>query len=168
MSDIMSLNSATSNLKTEISFFKESKNKIYNLISDDLEKFIKMLDVDSLSLLQYRMARWYCENQNHALSYVMLSEAVISAVAEDHKLDAKDQDERQEAKNILNKRRESFKKSHAKDDLIKTYYIIASIRNYVAHALDKDGRYTNINVKQAVDNLPLYIEKLRPLFKGKN
>ena len=168
MSDIMSLKSATSNLKTEISFFKESKNKIYNLISDDLEKFIKMLDVDSLSLLQYRMARWYCENQNHALSYVMLSEAVISAVAEDHKLDAKDQDERQEAKNILNKRRESFKKSHAKDDLIETYYRIASIRNYVAHALDKDGRHTNIDVKQAVDNLPLYIEKLRPLFKGKN
>ena len=51
MSDIMSLKSATTTLKTEISFFKESKNKIYNLISDDLEKFIKMLDVDSLSLL---------------------------------------------------------------------------------------------------------------------
>ena len=168
MSDIMSLKSATSNLKTEISFFKESKNKIYNLISDDLEKFIKMLDVDSLSLLQYRMAKWYCENQNHALSYIMLTEAVISAVAEDNKLDAKDQDKRKEAKNILNKRKESFTKSHAKDDLIETYYRIASIRNYVAHALDKDGRYTNIDVKQAVNNLPLYIEKLKSLFKGKN
>ena len=169
MSDIMSLKSATTTLKTEISFFKESKNKIYNLISDDLEKFIKMLDVDSLSLLQYRMAKWYCENQNYALSYVMLSEAVISAVAENHKLDAKDQGERQEAKNILNKRRESFKKSHAKDDISETYYDkVVPIRNYIAHALDKDSRRTNIDVKQAVDNLPLYIEKLRPLFKGKN
>jgi len=168
MSDIMSLKSATSNLKTEISFFKESKNKIYNLISDDLEKFIKMLDVDSLSLLQYRMAKWYCENQNYALSYVMLSEAVISAVAEDHKLDTKDQDKRKEAKNILKRRKESFKKSHAKDDISKTYYTVASIRNYVAHALDKENRHTDTKVKQAVDNLPLYIEKLKSLFKGKN
>ena len=169
MSDIMSLKSATSNLKTEISFFKESKNKIYNLISDDLEKFIKMLDVDSLSLLQYRMAKWYCENQNHALSYIMLTEAVISAIAEDNKLDAKDQDKRQEAKNILKNRKNSFKKSHAKDDISETYYDkVVPIRNYIAHALDKDSRRTNIDVKQAVDNLPLYIEKLRPLFKGKN
>ena len=168
MSDIVSLKSTTTTLKTEISFFKESKNKIYNLISDDLEKFIKMLDVDSLSLLQYRMAKWYCENQNYALSYVMLSEAVISAVAEDHKLDARDQDDRKEAKNILNKRKESFKKSHSKDDLIETYYTIASIRNYVAHALDKENRHRKTKVKQAVDNLPLYIEKLAPLFKGKN
>lgn len=155
MSDIMSLKSATTTLKTEISFFKESKNKIYNLISGDLEKFIKMLDVDSLSLLQYRMAKWYCENQNYALSYVMLSEAVISAVAEENGLNAKDQDERQKAKNILKNR---------KDDISKTYYTVASIRNYVAHALDKENRH----IKKAVDNLPLYIEKLRPLFKGKN
>jgi len=169
MSDIMSLKSATSNLKTEISFFKESKNKIYNLISDDLEKFIKMLDVDSLSLLQYRMAKWYCENQNHALSYIMLTEAVISAIAEDNKLDAKDQDKRQEAKNILKNRKNSFKKSHAKDDISETYYDkVVPIRNYIAHALDKDSRRTNIDVKQAVDNLPLYIEKLKSLFKGKN
>lgn len=168
MSDIMSLKSATSDLKTEISFFKESKNKIYNLISDDLEKFIKMLDVDSLSLLQYRMAKWYCENQNYALSYVMLSEAVISAVAEENGLNAKDQDERQEAKNILKNRKNSFKKSHSKDDLIETYYTIASIRNYVAHALDKENRHRKTKVKQAVDKLPLYIEELRPLFKGKN
>jgi CRISPR-associated protein, TM1812 family len=169
MSDIVSLKSATSNLKTEISFFKESKNKIYNLISDDLEKFIKMLDVDSLSLLQYRMAKWYCENQNYALSYVMLSEAVISAVAEENGLDAKDQDERQEAKNILKNRKNSFKKSHAKDDISETYYDkVVPIRNYIAHALDKDSRRTNIDVKQAVDNLPLYIEKLKSLFKGKN
>ena len=164
----MSLKSATTTLKTEISFFKESKNKIYNLISDDLEKFIKMLDVDSLSLLQYRMAKWYCENQNYALSYVMLSEAVISAVAEENGLNTKDQYERQKAKNILNKRRESFKKSHAKDDISETYYEVVPIRNYIAHALDEDSRRTNIDVKQAVDNLPLYIEKLRPLFKGKN
>lgn len=155
MSDIMSLKSATTTLKTEISFFKESKNKIYNLISGDLEKFIKMLDVDSLSLLQYRMAKWYCENQNYALSYVMLSEAVISAVAEENGLNAKDQDERQKAKNILKNR---------KDDISKTYYTVASIRNYVAHALDKENRH----IKKAVNNLPLYIEKLRPLFKGKN
>jgi CRISPR-associated protein, TM1812 family len=169
MSDIVSLKSATSNLKTEISFFKESKNKIYNLISDDLEKFIKMLDADSLSLLQYRMAKWYCENQNYALSYVMLSEAVISAVAEENGLDAKDQDERQEAKNILKNRKNSFKKSHAKDDISETYYDkVVPIRNYIAHALDKDSRRTNIDVKQAVDNLPLYIEKLKSLFKGKN
>lgn len=169
MSDIMSLKSATTTLKTEISFFKESKNKIYNLISDDLEKFIKMLDVDSLSLLQYRMAKWYCENQNHALSYIMLTEAVISAIAEDNKLDAKDQDKRKEAKNILKNRKNSFKKSHAKDDISETYYDkVVPIRNYIAHALDKDSRRTNIDVKQAVDNLPLYIEKLKSLFKGKN
>lgn len=169
MSDIMSLKSATTTLKTEISFFKESKNKIYNLISGDLEKFIKMLDVDSLSLLQYRMAKWYCENQNHALSYIMLTEAVISAIAEDNKLDAKDQDKRQEAKNILKNRKNSFKKSHAKDDISETYYDkVVPIRNYIAHALDKDSRRTNIDVKQAVDNLPLYIEKLKSLFKGKN
>lgn len=168
MSDIMSLKSATANLKTEISFFKDSKNKIYNLISNDLEKFIKMLDVKSISLLQYRMAKWYCENQNHALSYVMLSEAIISAVAEENGLDAKDQDERKEAKNILKNRKDSFKKSHAKDDLSDTYYKVVNIRNYVAHALDKENRHTNIDVKQAVDNLPLYIEKLKFLFKGKN
>ena len=155
MSDIVSLKNATSDLKTEISFFKESKNKIYNLISDDLEKFIKMLDVNYLSLLQYRMAKWYHENQNHALSYVMLSEAVISAVAEESGLNAKDQDERQKAKNILKNR---------KDDISKTYYTVASIRNYVAHALDKENRH----IKKAVNKLPLYIEKLRPLFKGKN
>lgn len=168
MSDIMSLKSATTTLKTEISFFKESKNKIYNLISDDLEKFIKMLDVNYLSLLQYRMAKWYCENQNHALSYIMLTESVISAIAEDNKLDAKDQDDRKEAKNILNKRKESFKKYHAKDDISETYYEVVPIRNYIAHALDEDSRRTNIDVKQAVDNLPLYIEKLKSLFKGKN
>ncbi|MGP1580902.1 MAG: CRISPR-associated DxTHG motif protein [Wolinella sp.] len=52
MSDIMSLKSATANLKAEISFFKDSKNKIYNLISEDLESFIKMLDVDTISSLQ--------------------------------------------------------------------------------------------------------------------
>ena len=168
MSDIVSLKNATSDLKTEISFFKESKNKIYNLISDDLEKFIEMLDVNYLSLLQYRMAKWYCENQNHALSYIMLTEAVISAIAEDNKLDAKDQDERQKAKNILNKRKKFFKKSYKKDDISETYYEVVPIRNYIAHALDKDSRHTNIDVKKAVDNLPLYIEKLKSLFKGKN
>ena len=155
MSDIVSLKDATSDLKTEISFFKESKNKIYNLISDDLEKFIKMLNVNSLSLRQYRMAKWYCENQNYALSYVMLSEAVISAVAEESGLNAKDQYERQKAKNILKNR---------KDDISETYYEVVPIRNYIAHALDKDSRRTNIDVKKAVNKLPLYIEKLRLMY----
>ncbi|MGP1580901.1 MAG: hypothetical protein ACTTH5_07800 [Wolinella sp.] len=91
----------------------------------------------------------------------------MSAVAEDNKLDSKDHDDREKAKEILRRRRKTSRGSHIKDELSNTSFKVSCIRNYIVHALDEDRRCTNIDVKQAVENLPFYIGKVKSLFENK-
>ncbi len=167
MSDMISLKSAIADLRTEISFFKDNKNKIYSLIGDDLEEFIKMLDVESISLLQYRMAEWYYKHQNYTSGYIMLAESIVSAIAEKYNLDtgkqySTEKDRKKEygsdrAKNIL---------KNQKDVIGNTYREVLRIRNRIAHADSKNSKW-NVEAERKIKNLPLYIEKVKSLFKNK-
>ena len=163
MSDLAYIQRSIPNLKTKISFFKDNHNNLYKLISKDLEKFIDTFDVQSLSLLRYKLAKWYCENQNYSLGYMYLAEAFFSAVAEDNGLDPNNKEDTENIKKIIKDK----KGPKEKENEYNIYYKIRDIRNYIAHALDLDNRYTKINPNQSIENLLNYIKKVEIIFKDK-
>ncbi len=168
MSDMSSMQNAIKILKSKIKLFKQSQNKILNIINDELENFINRLHVNSLSLFQYRLAIWYAENKNYSFAYVSLTEAIVSAICEDNDLNALDKDDRQKAKDILYKYGDYKTASPQKQKLNKNYNKIKNIRNAISHNLADEAKKTNITTHQSIENIPLYINNVRELFKDKS
>lgn len=156
MSNMKTLqNSVATKIKPKLELLQNHKAKIFTPLTKELENFVKQLDVKSFALFQYNLAKWYLQNQNYALSYMVLQEALISAICEDRDFDLENEDDRKEAKKIIWEDR----------DLNKTFDKISKIRNSITHALKKgEKRPTD---KDAINNLPLYMEKLKPVFRGR-
>ncbi|MDL0089649.1 TIGR02221 family CRISPR-associated protein [Campylobacter gastrosuis] len=171
MSDITYIQLSINQLKTRMAFFKNNHNNIYRLISKDLEKFIDIFNVSSPSLLQYKMAIWYYESKNYSMAYIFLTEAFLTAVAENNNTDLQTEEKQKKVKKIINKRANNNthkKNTHKKDNEYDIYFKIKNIRHSIAHALDLENRKTKITPREAIENLPLYIEKVKVLFKDKN
>lgn len=160
MSDITYIQLSINQLKTRMAFFKNNHNNIYRLISKDLEKFIDIFNVSSPSLLQYKMAIWYYESKNYSMAYIFLTEAFLTAVAENNNIDLKTTENQEKVKKIISSKRK-------KDNEYDIYYKIKNIRHSIAHALDLKNRKTQITPRDAIENLPLYIDKVKVLFKDK-
>lgn len=163
MSNMKSLRNSVTQLKARISELKKMKYKIYEPIFNELDEFVKRLDTKSFALFQYNLAKWYEENHNYALSYIVLAEAVVSAICEDSKLDEYLLDDREEAKNIIRLWQKNSGNSKEKISLGSNYVMVNRIRNDIAHAKDNNSK----SASKSIDNLKKYIKNLYPLFKGK-
>lgn len=170
MSDMNSMQSSIKILKSKIELFKTHHNNIYRIISEELEDFVKRLHVNSLSVFQYELSKWYAENKNYAFSYISLCEAIVSSVCENENLNPQNYDDRKKAKEELNYFRDQKKASKSENKINEIYYKVKNIRNSIAHILTGDAKKTKITTKDAINNLSLYInnEYIKELFKNKN
>ncbi len=161
MSNMKSIKDALrTKIKPKLSELKEAKNRIYEPIIDGLESFVKWLDVESFALFQYNLAKWYAKNKNYALGYMVLQEAIISAVCEDNSFDIENQSDRDEAKSIIGK----WKKD-PKNPVYPIYDEVKTIRNSITHAFKCDKRQKD---SDAINNLDRYLQQLnKPLFKNR-
>ncbi|MCI6989280.1 MAG: TIGR02221 family CRISPR-associated protein [Campylobacter sp.] len=159
MSNMKSIKDALrTKIKPKLSELKEAKNRIYEPIIDELESFVKWLDVESFALFQYNLAKWYAKNKNYALGYMVLQEAIISAVCEDSGFDVEDKDYRKEAQKIILGAGE-------KDPIRRAYKKINPIRDSITHAFKCDKRQRD---SDAINNLDKYLQQLnKPLFKNR-
>ncbi|CZE46830.1 TIGR02221 family CRISPR-associated protein [Campylobacter geochelonis] len=150
MSDMLALQKAVRNLYTKIKFFTESENEIYKIIGKELLSFINRLNVEEFHIFQYELAKWYQENQNYPLSYVVLVEAVVSAIAKRDGLDS-------------NKKKDNIFIKEIAQNEYKYFECIREIRNGIAHALENNKEI--IENEDAIKNLPKYIKDLSYLFE---
>ncbi len=155
MADIVALQNSVKGLKTQLAFFENNENQIFRLISKDLREFTEIFEPKSIALVQYRLAKWYLESQNYPMVYMLLSEAVVSAVKEKNGLS-----DSEEAKGII---RDNTKNNTAYE--IWRYKIVP-IRNNIAHVVELENRSKNPNPENSIENLPKYINELKPIFKG--
>lgn len=161
MSNMKSIKNSVNQLKAKIPELRDTKNQIYKPIFDELNEFVKRLDVESFSLFQYNLAKWYQENHNYTLSYIVLIEAVITAIYEN--LNEPNIDNGQKAKQTILEWTNKNGYSPEKTKIRRSFINANKIRINIAHATDKSEQSPN----QAIENLSLYIKNFAPLFKGK-
>jgi len=117
--------------KQSLAILKESKSPIVRLLSDDIVSFIKKLDHKEMSKFQLALSRWYYENKNYALAFIVLTEALVSKECENNGLVVEGKKARKEAMLLLYGRKN-------KCEVGKTYHTISRIRNSIAHQGKKD------------------------------
>jgi len=132
--------------KQALRVLQESKSPIVRLLSPDIVDFVQRLDHPSVSRFQLELAKWYSENKNYALSFIVLTEALVSKECENNGMNVESKRDRDEAKSTLYTRR-------ATCDVGKTYHTISRIRNAIAHQGKKD-----ISIDNEIDNLSTYIK----------
>ncbi len=117
-----------------------------------LDGFIgKLTSAKTESIFQYNLSIWYYEIKNYALSYIILSEAIITKICEIKKTDTKDFDARKTAKNTI--------KGYEFNKVNEIYENVSKIRNSIAHETDLSG-----NAISSINNLHSYLEKLEKFF----
>lgn len=128
-------------------YFKSSP--ILEIISKDLMAFIERMRSDKLSDFQIKLSEWFNENKNYALSYIVLSESIITKICELENLSAIGMENREKAKNNLR----SMKRYRA----LKNLQITPNrIRNNIAHQLPnrKNSVINDIaNLKKSINNI---------------
>lgn len=117
---------------------------------------MKRFDLNSLSIFQFELARWYYENKSYAFSYISLAEACVSAICEQEGLNPTQKEDREEAKKILRN-----------DSRFQQWKKVNTIRNNIAHKRANDGRNIKIQPNQSVREIETYIKDLNFLFKKK-
>lgn len=132
--------------KQSLGILKQSRSPIIRLLSPDIVDFIKRLDHKKVSKFQLELAKWYYDNKNYALAFLVLSEAFVSKECEELNYRVMSQTKRNEAKSSLKRRK-------GKSEVGKTYYNISRIRNSIAHQGKKD-----IDTYREVENLASYFE----------
>ncbi|MHB1644884.1 MAG: TIGR02221 family CRISPR-associated protein [bacterium] len=117
-----------------------------------LDDFIgKLTSAKTESIFQYNLSIWYYEIKNYALSYIILSEAIITKICEIKKTDTKDIDARKTAKNTI--------KGYEFNKVNEIYENVSKIRNSIAHETALSG-----NAISSINNLHSYLEKLEKFF----
>lgn len=156
ISDVGAMQNSIKILKGKIADFDKHHNHIIQLISKDLKDFLKRFDLNSLSIFQFELARWYYENKSYAFSYISLAEACVSAICEQEGLNPTQKEDREEAKKILRN-----------DSRFQQWKKVNTIRNNIAHKRANDGRNIKIQPNQSVREIETYIKDLNFLFKKK-
>lgn len=147
MANMSALKKFIDNAKRVLPVMKNSNNHIVRLISPDIVDFIKRLDKNKVSIFQLELAKWFYENKNYALSYIVLLEALVTKECELNNLDIHDKDERKKAKDIL---------WNTSNKIKNTYKAIAGTRNNIAH----QKASTSTNMIKDVENLEKYLKEV--------
>ncbi len=146
MANMSALKKFIENAKRVLPVIEKSPNPIVKLISPDISSFIKRLDKQKTSQFQLELARWFYENKNYALSYIVLLEALVTKECELNNADIHNKDNRDEAKDSL---------WNSPFPIKKTYKAIAGIRNNIAHQKDSTS-----NIVKDIKNLKSYIDEV--------
>ena len=139
----------------KIKVLGDSNNKIIKLLSGDLIAMTERFDKEKQSDFQYELAIWLHENNNHALSYIALYEAIITKSCELKKYDVNSRDSREDAK-----------KSLGNDKWGKYFYTknddsLSIIRNSITHqSSDRKDM-----VKQDIEKLGTFIKTFKSYFE---
>jgi CRISPR-associated Csx2 family protein len=144
--NMVSLKKFIGKAKQSLTVLKESKSPIVKLLSADIVDFVKRLDHKDISRFQLELTKWYFENKNYALAFLVLAEAIVSKECENLGFDVQDQESRNKSKKELYHRR-------FKSDEGKVSHTISRIRNTIAHQIDKD-----VDIHEEVENLGKYIK----------
>jgi len=139
--------------KESLATLEKSKSPIVRLLSGDIVNFIKKLDHKELSKFQLALAQWYYNNKNYALSFLVLTEAIVTRECEVSNLNVVGKDSRNEAKKSLYERT-------SRCEVGKTYSTISKIRNSIAHQGGK-----NIQTHKEIDNLKKYFRIVNKFIK---
>ena len=152
LANLASLKQFVSRANKKIRALQNSDNKIVNLLSNDIIKFVERLNKERMSDFQYELAKWFHENQQYALSYMALVEAIVSKNAEligvdRETMDYRDKDLQKRIKSIEFPYDKHFQKSNPGS--------IVDIRDNIAHQLnerkdmvDKDIEKLNFFLKE--------------------
>lgn len=141
----------------KVQALKNSNNKIINLLSGDLLELAARLDKEVQSAFQYELALWLHENNNYALSYIVLYEAVITRSCELSNTDVNDHAAREDAK-----------KSIGHDKYGKYFYTnrpdsLSVIRNSIVH----QNSERKDKVKQDIEKLKTFLDHFESYFDRK-
>jgi len=140
MANMSALEKFIQNAKRVLPVLKSSKNYIVQLISPDIVEFIDRMDIKPTSKFQFELAKWFRENKNYALSYIVLLEALVTFECESLNLDIHEKDSRDKAKESL------FKSSNK--SIKRLYKELSSTRNDIAHQ-----RESTKDTKSSVERL---------------
>lgn len=135
---------------------ENSSNPIMVLLGPEIQNIVNDLSFEKMSDFQYALAKWLHKNQNHALAYIALYEAIITKSCESHGYDIKDHTLREMAKTSI-----------GNDKYGKYFYTkyddsISRIRNSIVH---QSNDRTQI-VKQDIDKLTTFLQHFEPYFKS--
>jgi CRISPR-associated Csx2 family protein len=139
----------------KIKKLQESNNKIIKLLSSDLISMTTRFDKEKQSDFQYELALWLHENQNYALSYLALYEAIITKSCELSNYDVNNHQEREKAK-----------KSIGDDKYGKYFYTkyddsLSKIRNSIVHQSNE----RKDKVLQDINKLKIFLSSFENYFK---
>lgn len=169
ISDMGELQNSIAILKGKMDNFIFNSSPIIRLVSKDLMAFVNRFGKfkeNELAKFQFELAKWYNENSNHAMAYITLAEATVTAVCEVHNYDSSNKDDRKEAQKILFNYN-TWNKGYPKElqKIGETYSRINNIRNNIAHKLTGSSRRSKSSPQNSVENLSNYISILEATLK---
>lgn len=147
MANMSALKVFIDNAKRVLPIMTKSNNHIVRLISPDILEFVKRLDKPKTSDFQLELAKWFYDNNNYALSYIVLVEALVTKECELNNLDIHAKTSRNDAKNLL---------WNSSSEIKKIYKSIAGTRNNIAHQKES----LKIDTLKDVENLPKYLKEV--------
>ena len=151
---------AIQSLTKQLTHFDQSKNKIINLISPRLKRFIKRFDTNKQSDFQYELASFFAEKNFYSLAYIALAEAIVTDICERLKRDVNNKNDRDSIKSIINEGfNAGYDSSRYKFAVIFTKQI-NKIRNDIAHQ-----RETTKNPQDDIKNFFKYFQKSKKYIK---
>jgi hypothetical protein len=158
MGNMASIYSFVKTASKKIRAISESKNKVIKLLAKEVIELVDELDKEKMSDFQYALAKWFYKNKNYAMSYMALSEAIITKACEIKGYDIKSKEGRAAGKDYM--------KITKYDDYFSPKYAngISQIRNNIAHQLDNRGS----NVTEDIKRLSTFIETFEPFFLEEN
>lgn len=156
ISDIGAIQGSIKRLKGKLSFFEKHSNPIVRIVSSELKSFIHKFSSDSVSRLQLDLAKWYSDNNNYPMAYMLLVEGVVSTICEKENCDLESKEARSEAKNTIYQLGD-YKQASSKE-MIKfseVFSKITKVRNSIAHknSSKEKGRPS---AKDSVNNFDSY------------
>ncbi len=155
LSDMPRLHVAIKQLKGKLKLFKTSNNRLYLLIGDELEDFVKKLHVKSFSHFLFNLASWYKENHNYTFAIIVLAESIMYLAGEKYGLDTSNEWEHKKLKKLIQK-----------DDIYPTYDIVRKKRNAIVHALLKhNGKVKkSISNEEAIARIDEFLQNTKDIF----
>lgn len=157
IANLASIKQFVSNASAKINELKNSKNPIVKLLSGDIIAFVERLNKERMSDFQFELAKWFHENKQYALSYMALSEAIVTKNAEligvdRETMDYRDKDLQRRIKSIEHPYDKHFQKGNPGS--------IVDIRDNIAHQLNERKDF----VKQDIEKLDSFLKEFIPYF----
>lgn len=163
IANLASIHAFVSEASKKINALKKSNNKIINLLSEDIENFVKRLNKNKMSDFQFELAKWFYDNKQYAMSYMSLAEAVVTKTCEYKNYDPLTESGRNEAKAHIDTPYDSYYSAtkKVKGKVLTNEGSISDIRNNIAHQLSQRKDF----VKQDIDKLGWYLKEFEEYMK---